>query len=157
MKHSLFKKAAVSLSIIASLTACAKEKAHNFEEEHKYGEWTIFVTLDDYNEKILIKFETKEEGAVVPFKFYYSFSYTNKKGAEEIITNQNDMVMQFVYRLSDGTAIEFDEEGFYSFSTDTKINIWYNYADRDIKEAIKARNFQINFGAGTYVPDKNAK
>ena len=157
MKRSLFKNVIIPLTVVASLVSCTREKACNFEVENKYGDWTILATLDDYNEKIFLRFDTKEEGASTPFNFYFSFSYSNKKGEQEIITNQNDMVMQFVYRLSDGTEIQFDENGYYSFSTSTKINVWYTYADKDIKDAINARQFNVHFGAGWYVPDKNAK
>ena len=152
MRLNLLSKAAVSLAIVTSLSSCTKQRIYDFGVENKHDDWTVLATIDDTEQKLVFDFKGKQEEVHAGVFFSFYFAFDNAAGERETISNKDDLTKQFEYKLNDGTEIEFDENGQYEFHTSKTINVWYNYADRKVKNAITERKFNCDFGLGHYEP-----
>ena len=136
-----------TLSLIASLSACTKQRIYLFDEENVHYDWTVLATNDSANERFVLDIKKNNEKSKSSFGFFFIFRYGNA----QFIKNTDD-TRQLVYRLYDGEEIQFDEDGFYYFDTSNYINVFYTYADQEVKQAIADKDYDIQFGCGSYHP-----
>ena len=139
----------VSISLLASLTACTRQRIYYLGEENVYGDWTIVANNDEENERFVLDFKPNKKNSST-YTFFFILSY----GKEHNAIKNTDETRQLVYRLYDGEEMTFDEGGSYFFTERTYINVFYTYADQEVKQAIKDKEYHLQFGCGHYEPQK---
>ena len=137
-----------SISLIATLSACAKQRIYFMGEKNVHGDWTILAVNDQENERFVLDFKPNKEKPST-YTFHFILSY----GKENNCIKNTDETSRLVYRLYDGEEITFDEGGSYFFKEHTNINVFYTYASQEVKQAIKNKEYHLDFGCGHYEPE----
>ena len=138
----------LSVSIAALLTACkpTQQRIYEIGNTYTFGDWNISATLDKDNERFVLDFRTSKSNPD-SFIFYFYFS-TDGSAEHQAESSNRDETNQFIYRLNTGDQIQFDDNGFYYFQENITICAFYTYANQDIKDAINASDYSIQFGCG---------
>ena len=137
----------LSIPFIAVLTACkpTQVRLYNLGETYQFNDCTVSASLDKANERFVLDFKTNKKDA------WYDFSFRFCANGNDIMINNKDELNTFVYRLSDGEEITFNDDGYYVFHSDTTINVFYTYASQVIKEAIDNKTYNITFGGKIWI------
>ena len=139
----------VSLSLLASLNACTRQRIYYLGEENVYGDWTIVANNDEENERFVLDFKPNKKNPST-YTFFFILSY----GKEHNAIKNTDETRELVYRLYDGEEMTFEKGGSYFFTERTYINVFYTYAGQEVKQAIKDKEYHLQFGCGQYEPQK---
>ena len=123
-----------SISMLASLSACAKQRIYYLDEE---------------NERFVLDFKPNKSKPST-YTFFFILSYGRGHNA----IKNTDGTRELVYRLYDGEEITFDEGGSYFFTERTYINVFYTYAGQEVKQSIKDKDYNLQFGCGHYEPKR---
>ena len=138
-----------SISMLASLSACTRQRIYYLGEENVYGDWTIVANNDEENERFVLDFKPNKKDPST-YTFFFILSY----GKEHNAIKNTDNTRELVYRLYDGEEMTFEEGGSYFFTERTYINVFYTYAGQEVKQAIKDQDYHLQFGCGQYEPQK---
>ena len=138
-----------SISMLASLSACTKQRIYYLGEENVHGDWTVVANIDEENERFVLDFKPNKSKPST-YTFFFILSY----GKEHNAIKNTDGTRELVYRLYDGEEITFDEGGSYFFTERTYINVFYTYAGQEVKQSIKDKDYNLQFGCGHYEPPK---
>ena len=137
-----------SISLLASLGACTRQRVYYLNENNVYKDWTVFATNDKTNERFDLEFKPNKD--FVKYTFFFIFSY----GKENNVIKSTDQTNELTYTFHAGGNINFNEEGSYIFSGRTRLNVSYANASQEVKQAISDREYSLQFGCGHYIPDR---
>lgn len=145
-KHVYIVLIAIAMAIV--LVGCeppsTPQRVYKIGQEYELGSVTVKVEDDSEQERYILYYDNSDDSEINSFAF--SFRYNNKS-----LSNSNE----FSYSDNLGSAIEFEQDGYYWFYGERTFYVSYKNANAEIKQSIADKACNMSFSFGTFVYDNN--